>query len=350
MRHGHWAALALALLCTMGRAVPADLSSSQSSENVPRIDAVAFFGYEGLDLDAVRLSLPIREGDELPSAEAEMLEWTDRLRTAIKASTRSWPTDVAVMCCSSPNHYYVYIGLPGKSTSKVAFHPLPAGHERLEPAFLALCRDVEQAFVDAVYAGKAAEDYSHGYSLSTDSPELRALQLSVRDYAQDHASALVAVIRGSSDATHRAFAATALGYGTHDASQTRALADAILDSDERVRNAAMRALGVMLRAEPGKARHIDITPLVSLLKSGTWMDRNKASFLASQMTQGRDARILNILRTQALPQLKEMARWPRGHSATALQMLGRIAGIEEGRLEAMVAAGRAEDLIDLAQR
>lgn len=321
------------------------LASQPPSSAVPHIEAIAFFGYKGLEIDVIRDLLPIRDGSLLPTTDAEKQQWKTTIRASIEKFTGSPPTDIAVVCCDTPGRHLVYIGLEGESTEKLVFHRAPAGRQRLEPRFIALCREVVAATVEAVAAGRAGEDESHGYSLSTESQKLRELQIAVRDYAQHHTRDLIVVARKSADAEHRTFAAFALGYARHNAEQTRALAYSSLDPDDGVRNAALRALSVMLMGEPEMARLVPVGPFVGLLKSGRWTDRNKASVLLSLITLDRDPKKLAALRTRALSQLKEIARWPRGHNTPALQMLGRIAGFDEAQISQTIEAGQAEKLI-----
>ena len=83
-----------------------------------------------------------------------------------------------------------------------------------------------------------------------------------------------------------------------------------------------------------------------MLNSGVWKDRNKAGFLFEVLSQARDPKLLGRLRSQALESLIEMARWrDPGHAQSAGMVLGRIAGIEENRLQQLVASGQVEVII-----
>jgi len=87
-----------------------------------------------------------------------------------------------------------------------------------------------------------------------------------------------------------------------------------------------------------------------MLNSGFWADRNKAGFLLNILTGARDSRLLRVLRLQALPSLVEMARWKdRNHAWDARMILGRIGGIEEGRLK-QLAADNAEEIISVVRK
>jgi hypothetical protein len=55
--------------------------------------------------------------------------------------------------------------------------------------------------------------------------------------------------------------------------------------------------------------------------------------------------LLAALRAQTLESLLEMARWRSGHAYAARVMLGRIAGIEETRLQKLVSDNARLDVI-----
>ena len=112
---------------------------------------------------------------------------------------------------------------------------------------------------------------------------------------------------------------------------------AAFDADSEVRNNAVRALQVRRAAGPEVTRQIPAERFLPLLHSLTWSDRNKGSLLLAAMTESRDPALLKLLHDQALAPLREMAQWKnRGHASAALEMLGRMAGIEEGRLIEMI--------------
>jgi hypothetical protein len=63
------------------------------------------------------------------------------------------------------------------------------------------------------------------------------------------------------------------------------------------------------------------------------------------MTDSRDPAILKLLHDQALDSLREMAQWKDfGHAQSYLVILGRMAGIDEKRLEQLDASLAAEIL------
>ena len=287
----------------------------------------------------MRAALPIREGDAFPPAGAAPEESKARIGDSVRQLVGRPPTDLSVVCCDDGGQWMIYIGLPGESYRPVSYNAAPSGSERLPPEVVRLHGEADEAMQAAILSGNAAEEDSQGYALSHE-PKLRAKQLALRDYALAHESEILSVLARSSDARHRAIAADALGYAQRSDRQVNALVNASLDADDGVRNDAVRALAVLAGSDSGRAKTIPPSSFVRLLASGVWTDHNKGAAVLEALSRGRDAKLLRLLRTEALDNLIEMARWrSAGHSATARILLGRIAGIEEGRLQQLVRAG-----------
>lgn len=198
----------------------------------------------------------------------------------------------------------------------------------------------------AVRNGSAGEDDSKGYALSVE-PDLRARQLATRVYALRNEALVRKVLASAEDAEQRIAAAHILGYARQSAQQIQALVRASQDSDETVRNNAIRALGVLAQSNPRVAVRIPSEHFIAMLSSGSWTDRNKAGFLLDELSKRRDPKLLGQLRSRSLDSLIEMARWrSRGHADFARILLGRIAGIEEARLRQLVDAGQVNQIIE----
>ncbi len=134
------------------------------------------------------------------------------------------------------------------------------------------------------------------------------------------------------------------------ARQIADLTDAANDPDAGVRNNAVRALGVIAGSSPERARMISPKPFIALLKSGQWVDRNKGAWLLINLTASRDPKLLKQLRVEAMDALIEMARLRfTGHATIARRLLGRIAGIEESKLD-MLINDQPDAIIDAARR
>jgi len=83
-------------------------------------------------------------------------------------------------------------------------------------------------------------------------------------------------------------------------------------------------------------KQIPATRFVPLLHSLDWLDRNKGAYLFMRLTGARDPALLKMLHDQALGPLREMAQWKDfSHAWPSLTILGRIGGIEEGRLDSL---------------
>jgi hypothetical protein len=126
-----------------------------------------------------------------------------------------------------------------------------------------------------------------------------------------------------------------------------ALVRASLDADEGVRNNAVRALWLLAGGKPELARRVPAEPFIGLIHSGSWSDHNKASLVLEALTKSRDGTVLEQLRSEALDPLREMARWSSlGHAGAALSILGRMAGIDENALDAMIESGEVSPILE----
>jgi hypothetical protein len=312
-----------------------------------RIGEIDFYGYSGLDLDKVHAALPVREGDAFAQSDDALFDVINRVNEAVRQVTGRAPTDVAPVCCDSRGDYMIYVGLPGKSIRSVPFNPAPKGNLRLPPEVLSLYEQTMEAWSAAVRRGAAGEDDSKGYALSTTDSTLRTKQLATRKYAVRHERLVRRVLEVARDAEQRAVAAHVLGYARRSDAQIAALVRASRDVDEGVRNNAIRALGVLAESDPRVARRIPALGFIEMLSSGSWTDRNKAGALLEALSRGRDPKLLGQLRSQAQESLIEMARWrSAGHAYPSRILLGRIAGIEETRLQQLAQAGQVDEIIN----
>jgi HEAT repeat protein len=132
------------------------------------------------------------------------------------------------------------------------------------------------------------------------------------------------------------------------------LESAVYDSDEGVRNNAIRALGAiadLAARKPELGIHISPGPFVDLLNSPFWTDRNKATFVLGGLTDGGDPATLAALRERALPALVEMARWKSpGHALGPFVLLGRVVGLSDRESKEAFQRGDREVVIARALR
>lgn len=315
-------------------------SASQQARAV-RVGEIEFFGYSGVDLARVRAALPLREGDTLYQEKWEQEQ--QRVREAVRQLIGADPTDVAATCCDAHGDLIIYIGLSGKP---IKYLPEQRGAARLPASIIRLYDQTETLVGEAVRNGAGGEERSRGYSLSV-YPPLRAIQLRLRAYAVGHESLVRRVLETSSDARQRAAAAEVLGFGRVTTSQINALANASRDRNDGVRNNATRALVVLAEADPEIARRIPPENFIEMVLSGTWTDLNKGGSLLSDLTRGRDKALLaKLRRREVLERLLEMARWRTDHANPARNILGRVAGIDEARLEQLVATKQLDVIIE----
>ncbi len=320
------------------------VASRPDKETIAKID---FFGYGRFDVVKLRSALPIQPGESIK--QADWSSYRSRIEEAIQSQTGKPPTDVARVCCDENGNSMIYIGVAGTSSVALQHKPAPTGEDRLPAAALKLNQESEEALTKAALAGRTQQDLSNSYALSVD-PELRAKELQIREFALANESLLRTVLSSSADAEHRAIAAQFLGYVNVSARQIADLTEAARDPDEGVRNNAVRALGVIASSSQQRARMILPKPFIALLKSDKWVDRNKGGWLLINLTQARDPKLLKQLRREAMDALVEMARWQfAGHASFARRLLGRIAGIEEARLDTLIDR-HAEAIIAAAQK
>lgn len=145
-----------------------------------RIGETYFFGYKGLDVEAVRKALPIKPGDALGPQTKE------QIRAVVKSVTGRDATDVATVCCDKQGALFVYIGLAGQSSKTFTLNPEPAGKAQVSAELSELSQRMNEAMFAAVRSGTAAEEQpSPGYRLPKD-PKTREATLAFRDQAARH--------------------------------------------------------------------------------------------------------------------------------------------------------------------
>jgi hypothetical protein len=294
-----------------------------------RIGSLEYFGTKDIDVEKVKRSLSAHEGEEMNLESVPDL--ITQIRAAVKTSIGAEPTDVAPICCDIHDRWIIYIGLPGKNSRTLTYNASPQGTIHFPPDVITLYRETMGILMESVHA-QSREDRTKGYALSS-YPPLRAKQLAMREYAVTHAGLIHQVLNNSKDTEQRVVASHLLGYAVHNNLQIRSLVHASRDSDDGVRNNAVRALAVLAESNPVIARKIPAEGFVEMLNSNIWSDRNKGGALISMLTIPRDPRLLRLLRARALDSLLEMAVWRNyGHAESSRFILGRVAGIPEGSL------------------
>ena len=330
------ATLLVAILCV----------ATAAQDEPRRIGSIDFFGHADLNVAQIRSALPLHVGDQYPGP----LKTYEAIRKAVTSVIGRPPTDVDPVCCDAQVNYMIYIGLPGASIKHTELNPVPKGNTQFPPEIVKLYEQAMEANSASVLKGDAREDRSLGYALSTSYPPLREKQLAVRAYAIQHEKLIRAVLDSSSDAKQRIVAAYLLGYVRQSKQQIEYLVRTSHDADETARNNATRALGALAESSTKVASQIPAGGFIRMLSSGSWSDRNKASWLLLTLTKRRDPKLLAQLRSEALVALIEMARWRNsGHAYNARILLARIAGIDEERAEQLAIADNVDEILKSLQ-
>lgn len=309
-----------------------------------QIGIIDWFGQTGLKISHLGASLPVHVGDTI-----DPKTWPKRqgeLARAIKKAIGKKPTEISIVLSDVHGKAMVFIGLPGPTVEPARYRSSPFGKARFTSEVLKLGKEFDTNLLTAVRSGHAMEDDSHGYALFDD-PTLHAIQLKMREFTVSHEPLVREVLETSSSVQDRQLAAMLLGYADRSSGQIQGLVGAVSDSDGEVRNNATRALGVIARADPKGAKLIPAGPFIAMLHSGIWTDRNKSAAVLDSLTQARDKKVLDLIRTRALPSLLEMAEWHNPpHAATARAILGRVAGIDETRLQDLIDKGDLAAIVE----
>jgi hypothetical protein len=315
------------------------------------IGIIDFYGLNRVSVDQARQALTFDEGDTIlrtdggvrPAVLAESENRLALLPGVASAQTR-------ITCCDQ-GRATVYVGIEERGAPTMHFRAAPQGSARLAADILKASDELSEALIAAVRAGDAMEDQSQGHALAHN-PAMRAVQERFVAYADRDLSELRRVLRGSSDASHRALAAQVLGYVDAKQAVAEDLVYAMSDPSVDVRNNAMRALWVFTAATPSAARpvpRVPYEPFIMLLNSPVWSDRNKASLALAGLSEGREPQLLARLRNEAIAPLAEMARWKsEGHAMAAFIILGRIAGYSDEAAHAAWRRGEREEVISAA--
>lgn len=319
-----------------------------------RVARIYYYGYEGMDLAKVKAALPLKVGDRVTLGNGEWDRVEKRIRATVLKTTGKPPSGGVGVCCarddgSGDGGVLVFVGLSGKSYRAEKWRAAPTGDAHLGRGGMHLYDEWVKAFTKAVEQGDSLEDDAKGYALAHDAA-VRSIEMEMRAWAANREPELIDVLEHAKDARQRAAAAELLGYADRSRRQIQALTNAAEDENSEVRNNAVRALGVLAAAGRGVQIEVNLKPLVDLLYSGTWTDRNKASWLIANLTDGqRDTNMLGQLRKTAMAPLVEGAKWDAGHAGFFLTILGRIGGIPEKKLEGMIAAGDRGAIIAAAE-
>jgi hypothetical protein len=259
---------------------------------------------------------------------------------------------VDAVCCEE-GRTTLYIGIEERGAPALTFDPAPTGSALLPPDILEAYAAFDSAFTLAIQAGDFAEDDSEGHAYMH-FPAAKAAQQRFFHLASHNRGVLTTVLHQSANQEHRAIAAQVLAYSPAKRTIVPDLVQATRDPHSTVRNNAVRALALIAgfgRRHPDRGIVVPAEPLVDLLNSLVWTDRNKSSMSLMQISESRDSALLRTLKERALLSLVEMARWKSpGHAMAPFIILGRIAGLPENEIFTAWESGRREEIIEAAQR
>lgn len=302
------------------------------------ISEVFFFGYEGLDLDAISRTLPIHNGLVL-SNHAEFESLCQKIKQAVKRLAGTESTDESLVTFDKRN--IVYIGLPGASNIEMHWKSPPTDQVSLSPLYHQLYESAMEASLRHVQHGAEG-----------DADRLDKARESVRKNAVNDAPLLMRVLEHSSSAKDRYVAAHALGLIAHDRKQIELLVNSVRDHDCTVRNNATRAIGSLLYDKPELAQFVPTELFVSMLSSPTWTDRNKSLFVLLELAEKGNPNVISeiIASRPAITSLKEMLAWPPAYANSAYELIGRIAGFDELQIRELIASGDGNKLVESLDR
>ena len=317
------------------------LAPTLSLAQYPPIGIIDFYGLRKVSAEEVGNLLGIQKGDAFPSSKQADLE---RRLAGIPGVVKA---HLELVCCEA-DKAILYVGIQETGALRLLFRKPPKSHLALPQGIVKTYRQFENALQEAVLKGDAADDISQGHSLMAN-PAARALQERFVVYAGQYRQDLHRVLRHSADAEQRAVAAWVIGYTPKKTAAVDDLEYAIRDSDDGVRNNAMRALWAIAsfaKRRPELGIRIPPAPFIGLLNSIVWSDRNKAMAVLDPLTWDRDAQALRELRDGALLSLAEMARWKSmGHAMAAYVLLGRVGGLSEQEIAESWSRGERERVI-----
>lgn len=326
------------LLATLILSTPAQAQS-------PEIGHIDFYGARTVSIGRLREALRVREGDSVTSAVREEVRRLEAIPGVHRAA-------VDAVCCED-GKATLYIGIEETGTAALAFDPAPASEVLLAAEIVRAYETFETAFAEAIQAGDYAEDDSQGHALMH-FPAARAAQERFVHLASHHRAELTTVLRQSANQEHRAIAAQVLAYSPAKQLIVPELVRATRDPYSTVRNNAVRALALIAgfgRQYPDRGIVVPAEPLVDLLNSLVWTDRNKSSLALMQISESRDSTLLALIKARALPSLIDMARWKAaGHAVAPFFILGRIASLPDDEIFAAWEGDRRDAVLEAAQQ
>ena len=308
--------------------VAAQVALAQS----PSIGIVDFYGLRKVGQDRLRKSLGVKEGDPLPRSKGDVEEALEKVPGVVRANLEA--------ACCEDGKAILYVGIEEKGAPHFDYLPPPSGLVKLPHSIHDEYTQFLAALGLAVRAGETEEELSQGHSLMRNAGCGKHQERFVT-LAEEHLDKISAVLRDSVDEEHRAIAAYVIGYAPKTPEVMEkviaGLQHALRDSDDTVRNNAMRSLGalaVLAARKPDLGLRIAPTWLIEMLDSLIWSDRTTAANVLVTLSENRDKDLLQRLRERAIGPLREMSQWKHlPHALPSFILLGRCAGMDEEAIQ-----------------
>lgn len=291
------------------------------------ISVIEFFGPAKVSFEQIKKELHLKEYGPLRESLQQIEE---RLKNIPGIKNVS----VTTICCEN-NKPILYIGISDMASNSFTYSPQQTGQVVLPEKIITSYDAFMKAVRNAVLLNDTDDDVSQGHSLLTNK-EARAYQEQFIRDAGEHFDQFKNVLHNASDPHQRAVAAYIIGYYQDKSAVAIELLKAIYDSDESVRNNAMRNIGAIIAYSnkyPELKVQIPVEPFITMIHSVIWTDVNKAGMVLLNLSESRDPVILNRIKQGALVPLKQIADWKVVmHALIARLILGRIAGIPDEKI------------------
>ncbi|MBL8227197.1 MAG: hypothetical protein JNL98_01915 [Bryobacterales bacterium] len=306
----------------------------------PRVGMVQIFGARKVSHEKIRKALGVNEGEPLPPSKADLEERIESIDGVVRSS-------IEAVCCDQ-GRAILYVGIQERGADHFEFREPPSADIRLPEEVEKEWTEFLTSLSVAARQGDVAEDLSRGHSFARNE-DVRRSQLKFVEFAAQYYDLLREVLRNAIDEQQRGIAAYVLGYSEKKKEAANDLQAAMRDSDVTVRNNAMRAVSaIAVLAERSPELEIRIPPtwFIEMLHSVHFTDRNKGTLALLNLTEKRDARVLDHIRERGLSSLIEMAQWQSlDHAFPSFILLGRVAGLPEEEIHEMWKKGRQAELI-----
>jgi hypothetical protein len=315
-------------------------SESQAQSRIAGV--IEFYGVEKVSREALTAALKIGPGNTIPQGRSDQQAIEGRLEAVSGVQSAL----LQPVCCEG-GKWILYVGVVERGAPVIKFDPAPTGSIKVADTLRAMSDALFERMMKGVQSGHAGDDLTQGHSL-LEYPPARAIQEQVLAYAATHEGELKKVLRESYDDESRAIAAWALGYASDKHTVISDLVAAARDPYDETRNNAIRALaaiGTLAARKPELGLSIPTEPLLTLLRSPTWTDRNKTSLALMTLTHSRDPRLLARLKQEAVGPLVEMARWKTGHALAPYLIVGRMVGVSDSAAFAAFQRGDRESVL-----